>query len=62
MERIQFFDYMRVAKRMQVPKGILGELKREVRKEFPKDRMLFELHMLRAIQSGYWRTDKLRLH
>lgn len=28
-----------------------------MKKEFPLDRMMYELHVLRAIKSKYWQKD-----
>jgi hypothetical protein len=55
MEEIEYFDYPRVAKVMKVPATILKEIEKEVKKEFPKDKMMYELHVLRAVRSKYWR-------
>jgi len=58
MEKIDYFDYKRVAREMKVPDTILKKIKREVKKEFPSDKMLFELHVLRAVRSKYWQNKK----
>lgn len=39
---------------MNMPAAILKKIEKEVAAEFPKDKMMFELHVLRAIKSGYW--------
>lgn len=57
MEKIEYFDYRKVAKEMNVPKTILNKIEKEVKEEFPKDRMMYELHVLRAIRSKYWEKD-----
>ena len=62
MERIEYFDYMGVAKKMGVPDITLRKIKKEVKKEFPRDKMMFELHTLRAIKSEVWRTQKQNQH
>ena len=43
---------------MKVPNKILKEIEIDVRQEFPNDRMLYELHVLRAIKSRYWLKNK----
>jgi len=54
MEKIEYFDYPKVAKEMHISNVILKEIEKEVKKEFPKDKMMYELHVLRAIRSKYW--------
>lgn len=54
MEKIEYFDYKKVAKETNIPGDILEKIEKEVRKEFPKDRMMYELHVLRAVRSKYW--------
>ena len=54
MEEIEYFDYYKVAKEMKVPATILKEIEKEVKNEFPNDKMMYELHVLRAVRSKYW--------
>ena len=54
MEKIEYFDYQKLAQKMRVSGIILKKIEREVKKEFPSDRMMYELHVLRAVRSGYW--------
>jgi hypothetical protein len=54
MEKIEYFDYQKVAKEMNIPNTTLKKIEKEVKKEFPKDRMMYELHVLRALRSKYW--------
>ena len=54
MEKINYFDYRKVARKMKVPVTILKKIEKEVKAEFPKDKMMYELHVLRAIRSKYW--------
>jgi len=54
MEKVEYFDYWKVAKEMNVPDAILKKIEREVKDEFPKDKMMYELHVLRALRSKYW--------
>lgn len=54
MGKLEYFDYRKVAKETKVPDNILREIEDEVKKEFPRDRMMYELHVLRAIKSKYW--------
>ena len=53
MSKIEYFDYQKLAKEKKMPSKILRKMSLEVKHEFPKDRMMFELHMLRVINSGY---------
>ncbi len=54
MKKIEYFNYQKVAKDMKMPVSILKKIEKEVKAEFPKDKMMYELHVLRAIRSGYW--------
>lgn len=54
MEKIEYFDYQKVAKETRIPNEILKKIEKEVKEEFPKDKMMYELHVLRAIRSKYW--------
>ncbi|MGR3309520.1 MAG: hypothetical protein ACUZ77_01990 [Candidatus Brocadiales bacterium] len=58
MKKIEYFDYQRVAKEMKVPDTILKKIEREVKKEFPSDKMMYELHVLRAVRSKYWQKGR----
>ena len=51
---IKYFDYQKVAKDMKMPASILKKIEKEVKAEFPKDKMMYELHVLSAIKSKYW--------
>jgi hypothetical protein len=53
MEKIDYFDHKRLAREMKVPDTIPKKIKREVKKEFTSDKMLHELHVLRAVRSKY---------
>ncbi|MBU1262123.1 hypothetical protein KKG61_05280 [bacterium] len=57
MENIEYFDYQRVAREMHVPDITLKKIEREVKEEFSKDKMMYELHVLRAVRSKYWQKD-----
>ena len=57
MEEIEYFDYPKIAKEMKVPITILKKIEKEVKKEFPNDKMMYELHVLRAVRSKYWQKD-----
>lgn len=59
MEKIEYFDYLKVAKEMKVPDSILKKIEKEVKEEFPKDKMMYELHVLRALRSKYWQKESL---
>ena len=60
-EKIDYFDYKRLARKMKVPNSILKRIQREVKKEFPSDKMLYELHVLRAVRSKYWQNQKMKI-
>jgi hypothetical protein len=55
MKVIEFFNYKKVAEDLKVPPGIVKQIEGEVKKEFPSDKMLYELHVLRALKSKYWK-------
>jgi len=57
MEKVEYFDYRKVAREMKVPNRVLKKIKEDVKKEFPADKMLYELHVLRAIKSKYWQKN-----
>ncbi len=57
MEKIEYFDYRKVAKEMNIPKAILNRIEKEVKEEFPNDKMMYERHVLRAVRSKYWEKD-----
>jgi hypothetical protein len=53
---MRYFDYVKVAAEAQIPPNKLARLRSAVRREFPKDEMMCELHMLRvcmAIRDGH---------
>ena len=54
MEKVEYFDYQKVAKALDMPDTTLRKIKKEVKEEFPKDKMMYELHVLRAVRSKYW--------
>lgn len=54
MKKTKYFDYHKVAQQMKVPNSILKRIEKEVRKDFPEDLMMYELHVLRALRSKYW--------
>ena len=54
MEKVEYFDYLRVAREMKLTDAILKKIEKEVKEEFPKDKMMYELHVLRALRSRYW--------
>lgn len=49
------FDYEKAAHKARIPAGKMEQLRKMVREEFPKDEMMYELHLLRvcmAIEQG----------
>jgi hypothetical protein len=60
MDKIEYFDYQKIARQMKVPESVLKEIKNEAKKEFPSDKMMYELHVLRAIKSRFWEKTQTR--
>ncbi len=54
MENIEYFDYYKLASEMGIAKDIIIKVEKDVKKEFPDDKMMYELHVLRALKSRYW--------
>jgi DNA-binding XRE family transcriptional regulator len=46
----RMFDYEALAKEYNVNREALAQLEKEVRRDFPHDEMMFELHMIRALR------------
>jgi hypothetical protein len=46
MRKIEYFDYQKVARDMKVPAPMLKKIEKEVKVDFPKDKMMYELHVL----------------
>jgi len=59
MEKIDYFDYRKVAREMKVPAVVLKKIEKELKAEFQKDKMMYELHVLRALRSRYWEKAPL---
>ena len=60
MEELEYFDYRKVAEELKVPENILRTIEEEVKSDFPSDKMMYELHVLRAIKSKYWEKTSER--
>jgi len=45
---MRFFDCEKVASEANIPHQKLEKLRRLIRQEFPRDEMMYELHLLRA--------------
>ena len=45
---MQYFDCEKVAGEAHIPPDKLEKLRHLIRQEFPRDEMMFELHLLRA--------------
>ena len=54
MGDIEYFDYYKVAEEMVIPQDIVMKVENDVKNEFPDDKMMYELHVLRALKSKYW--------
>jgi transcriptional antiterminator len=49
----RMFDYEALAKEYNISQEALKKLEKEVREDFPDDEMMFELHMIRALEWLY---------
>jgi len=57
---MRYFDYDNAAREAGIPPDKLVELCRSIRQDFPKDDMMYELHVLRAcmaIRDGHVRLE-----
>jgi len=45
---VSYFDYEGVAREARIPAEKLEELRHLIGEEFPRDEMMYELHLLRA--------------
>ena len=53
---MHYFDYGKIAAEAKIPARKLARLRSMIRRDFPRDEMMFELHMLRtcmAIRDGH---------
>ena len=53
---MRHFDYESIAKEAGIPEQKLDELRKTIRLEFPRDEMMYELHLLRvcmAVKEGH---------
>jgi len=53
---MRYFDFKRLAREAGIPADKMEELCQSIRREFPKDDMMYELHVMRAcmaIRDGY---------
>ena len=58
---MRYFDYEKAARDANIPANKLDVLRRIVRAEFPRDEMMYELHLLRvcmAIKEGLVRIEE----
>jgi len=58
---VTYFDYEEVAREARIPPEKLDNLRSSVKREFPHDEMMYELHLLRAclaIRDGVLTLDK----
>ena len=56
-----YFDYEKVGQEAKIPVDKMEILRQIVRREFPKDEMMYELHLLRvcmAIREGLITTEE----
>jgi hypothetical protein len=58
---VTYFDYEEVAREARIPAEKLDELRDLMKGEFPRDEMMYELHLLRtcmAIKNGVLTVDQ----
>ena len=58
---MRYFNYDEIARKAKIPSAKLGLLQKAIRQEFPRDDMMYELHLLRvclAIQDGHITADE----
>lgn len=62
---MRYFNFEKIAREAAIPADRLQELCQSIRREFPRDEMMYELHVLRAcmaIRDGHTSLeDALRL-
>ncbi len=59
---MKYFDSEEVAREANIPPDKLEQLRRLVRQEFPRDEMMYELHVLRtcmAVKDGILNLDEI---
>lgn len=58
MRKLEHFGYEKVAREMHVPEDILKRIEKEVEEDYSpdSDKILYELHVLRAVRSEYWKS------
>ena len=57
---MHYFDYEKMANEARIPKNKLEELSMAIRQEFPKDNMMYELHLMRvcmSVRDGHVNVD-----
>ena len=59
---MRYFDYKKVAREPSIPPAQLARLCMTIRKDFPADDLLYELHVLRArmaVRDGYAKIEDI---
>ena len=51
MAKIEYFDYLKVARKKGISPARVKRLEREVKRDFAGDKMMYELHVLRALKT-----------
>ena len=51
MQDMEYFDYESIAREAHLTEEELRQLAETVRRDYPSDRMLFELHLMRACRA-----------
>jgi len=58
MEKLMF-DYRSLGEDLAVPSEIVQQFEREAHSEFPSDKMLMEIHILRAVKTYATTTKRM---
>ena len=59
---MRYLDYKKVARQASIPPAQLARLCKMIRKDFPADDMMYELHVLRAcmpVRDGYAQIEDI---
>ena len=59
---MRYFDYKKVAREASIPPAQVARLCKMIRKDFPADDMMYELHVLRAcmaVRDGYAKIEDI---
>ena len=57
-DEARYFQYWRLAQRLELTPDLVHRLVEEARDEFPDDEMLAELHIIRALKAAAARKER----